>query len=47
VLNRGGKQVARGINRIQPIKEAGGWRVASVMVQAESAAAPLPKDYLP
>jgi hypothetical protein len=42
-----GKQVARGINSIQAIKEAGGWRVAGVMVQAESAAAPLPKEYLP
>jgi hypothetical protein len=29
-----GKQVARGINSIQAIKEAGGWRVTGVMVQA-------------
>jgi hypothetical protein len=42
-----GKQVARGINSIQAIKEAGGWRVTSIMVQAESAASPLPAEYLP
>jgi hypothetical protein len=42
-----GKQVARGINSIQAIKEAGGWRVTSIMVQAESATAPLPKEDLP
>jgi len=47
VLNRGGKQVARGINSIQAIKESGGWRITSIVVQAELAAAPLPKDYLP
>jgi hypothetical protein len=29
------------------IKEAGGWRVTGIMVQAESATAPLPKEYLP
>jgi hypothetical protein len=42
-----GKQVARGINSVQAIKGAGGWRVAGIMVQSESAAAPLPKEYLP
>ena len=42
-----GKQVARGINSIQAIKEAGGWRVTGIVVQAESATAPLPKEYLP
>jgi len=42
-----GKQLARGINSIQAIKEAGGWRVTGIMVQAESATAPLPKEYLP
>ena len=42
-----GKQTARGINSIQAIKEAGGWRVSSIVVQAESATAPLPKGYLP
>ena len=42
-----GKQVARGINSIQAIKEAGGWRVTGIMVQAESATTPLPKEYLP
>jgi hypothetical protein len=46
-LHSDGKQVARGINSIQAIKEAGGWRVTDIMVQAESAAAPLPKEYLP
>jgi hypothetical protein len=46
-LSSDGKQAARGINSIQAIKEAGGWRVTSIMVQAESAAAPLPKKYLP
>jgi hypothetical protein len=42
-----GKQVARGINSIQATKEAGGWRVTGIVVQAESATAPLPKEYLP
>jgi hypothetical protein len=46
-LNSDGKQVGRGINGIQAIKEAGGWRITSLMVQAESATAPLPKEYLP
>ena len=46
-LHSDGKQVARGINSIQAIKDAGGWRVSSIMVQAESATAPLPKEYLP
>jgi hypothetical protein len=46
-LHSDGKQVARGINSIQAIKEAGGWRVTGIMVQAESAIAPLPKEYLP
>jgi hypothetical protein len=46
-LQSDGKQVARGINSIQAIQEAGGWRVTSIMVQAESVTAPLPKDYLP
>ena len=46
-LHSDGKQVARGINSIQAIKEAGGWRVTSIMLQAESATAPLPKEYLP
>ena len=45
-LHSDGKQVARGINSIQAIKEAGGWRVTGIMVQAESATAPLPKQYL-
>ena len=46
-LQSDGKQVARGINSIQAIKEAGGWRVAGITVQAESASAPLPTEYLP
>ena len=46
-LQSDGKQVARGINSIQAIKEAGGWRVTGIMVQAESATAPLPKKHLP
>ena len=46
-LQSDGKQVARGINSIQAIKEAGGWRVTGIMVQAESATAPLPREYLP
>ena len=46
-LRSDGKQVARGINSIQAIKEADGWRVTGVMVQAESVTAPLPGEYLP
>lgn len=46
-LHSDGKQVARGINSIQAIKEADGWRVMGIMWQAESASAPLPKEYLP
>jgi hypothetical protein len=42
-----GNAVARGVNSIQAIKEGAGWRITSLMVQAESAAAPLPKEYLP
>jgi hypothetical protein len=41
-LHSEGKQVARGINSIQAIKEAGGWRVVGIMLQAEAATAPLP-----
>jgi len=40
-LRSDGKQVARGINSIQAIHEAGGWRVTGILVQAESATAPL------
>ena len=46
-LQSDGKQVARGINSIQAIKEAGGWRVTGILVQAESVTAPLPEEYLP
>ena len=42
-----GKQVVSGINSIQAIKGTGGWRVTSILVQAELATEPLPKDYLP
>ena len=46
-LQSDGKQVARGINSIAAIKEAGGWRVTGIVVQAESATLPLPKEDLP
>jgi hypothetical protein len=46
-LHSDGKQVARGINSIQAIKEPGGWRVTGIVVQAESVTMPLPKEYLP
>jgi hypothetical protein len=46
-LQSDGNQVACGINSIQAIKEAGGWRVTCIMVQPESPTAPLPKDHLP
>jgi hypothetical protein len=42
-----GKQTARGINSIQAIKEPGGWRVSSIVVQAESPTTPLPTEYQP
>jgi hypothetical protein len=47
VLRSDGKAIGRGINSIQAIKEAGGWRVAAITVQAESASAPLSEEYLP
>ena len=46
-LRSDGKAVARGINSIQAVKEAGGWRIAGITVQAEPAGAPLPEEYLP
>jgi len=46
-LRSDGNAVARGINSIQAIREAGGWRIAAIMVQAESPSAPLPEEYLP
>src|SRR5436305_8488552 len=46
-LRSDGHAVARGINSIQVIREAGGWRIAGIMVQPESATAPLPEEYLP
>ena len=46
-LHSDGKQLARGINSIQAIKEAGGWRVTGILVQAEPATAPLPQEFLP
>lgn len=46
-LRSDGKQVARGINSIQAIRDAGGWRITSILVQAESATTPLPGKYLP
>ena len=45
-LSSDGKQVARGINSIQAIKEAGGWRVVSIMVLPEAAFAPFPEQYV-
>ena len=46
-LRSDGKQIARGINSIQAIKVAAGWRVLGIMWQAESAATPIPKEFLP
>jgi hypothetical protein len=46
-LRSDGDAVARGINSIQVIRGAGGWRIAGIMVQAEAATAPLPEEYLP
>ena len=46
-LHSDGKQIVRGINSIQAIKEAGGWRVTGIMVRAKWATAPLPREYLP
>ena len=46
-LDSNGEQVARGINCIQAIKGAVGWRVAGIVVQEETATVPLPKEYLP
>jgi hypothetical protein len=46
-LRSDGKQVARGVNSIQAMKTAAGWRVLGIMWQAESAATPLPKELLP
>lgn len=46
-LSSDGKQVARGTNSIQALQEAVGWRITGIMFQAESATAPLPKEYLP
>jgi len=40
ILQSDGSLVARGINSIQAIKQAGGWRVTGIMVQAESVTAP-------
>jgi len=46
-LHSDGKQVARGINSIEAVKETGSWRVTNIVVQAESTTMPLPKKYLP
>jgi Putative lumazine-binding len=46
-LRSDGKQIARGVNSIQAMKVPGGWRVLGIMWQAESAATPLPKEFLP
>jgi hypothetical protein len=39
-LSIDGREVASGVNSIQAIKEAGGWRVADIMVQADPTAPP-------
>jgi hypothetical protein len=46
-LSSDGKQAARGINSIEAIKGANGWRVSGILVQEESAAMPLPMEDLP
>ena len=46
-LSSDGKQAARGINSIEAIKGADGWRVSGILVQEESAAMPLPMEDLP
>ena len=46
-LKSDGRQIMRGINSIQAIKEGGGWRVAGIMVQPESFIAPLPGELAP
>jgi len=46
-LRSDGKAVARGINSIEAIKAAGGWRIAGITVQAEMPTARLPQEYLP
>jgi hypothetical protein len=43
-LQSDGKQVGRGINNIQAIKQAGGWRVTGILVQAEPTTTPVPKE---
>jgi len=39
-LQSDGKQIARGINSIQAIKDASGWHIMGILVQAESVSAP-------
>ncbi len=46
-LQSDGKEVGRGVNSIQAVRTSNGWQVAGILVQAESAAVPLPKDMLP
>ena len=45
-LRSGGKAEVRGINSIQAVKEAGSWRVVSIMVLPESGFAPFPEGYV-
>jgi hypothetical protein len=47
VLRSGGHAIGRGINSIQAIREAGGWRIAGITAQSESPTAPLPEEYQP
>ena len=46
-LQSDGKPAGRGINSIQAIKAAGGWRVTGIVVQAEAVTASRPKGTLP
>lgn len=43
----GGDPDARGINSIQLVKTGAGWKIASVLWSNESAANPIPSEYLP
>jgi hypothetical protein len=40
-------QTKRGVNSIDAIREADGWRITGITVQGEPPAAPLPEEYLP
>ena len=42
-----GKAEVRGINSIQAVNDGHAWRVMEIVWQAETADAPIPKQYLP